>query len=107
MAKKKSQNAANEKGANSSQSQPSKKRVTFSLEAPQATVVAVAGDFNGWDAEKHVMKMDKNGCWQKIIMVPPGRYEYKFLVDGAWMLNPNEECVCLNSFGSKNHVLEI
>ena len=63
---------------------PKRRRMTFSFESPEAEAVILMGDFNHWNAKAHPMKKDKNGVWRKIVMVYPGRYEYKFLVDGYW-----------------------
>jgi hypothetical protein len=54
-----------------------------------------------------MLKKGKHGMWQKIIMVPPGRYEYRFLVDGQWRNDPTNDRTCVNSFGTINNVLEI
>ena len=53
------------------------------------------------------MKKGKHGLWEKIIVVPPGRYEYRFLVDGKWQNDPGNEQICANCFGSTNNILEI
>lgn len=53
------------------------------------------------------MKTSGNGVWEKIVMLPPGRYEYKFLVNGSWHNDPvNSEC-CDNEFGTQNNVIHI
>ncbi|HUT71290.1 MAG TPA: glycogen-binding domain-containing protein [Desulfatiglandales bacterium] len=84
-----------------------RRRATFSLEAPNAREVAVGGDFNKWNAEADPMKKDKRGVWKKTVMLEPGRYEYKFLVDGQWRNDPNNEQTCANCFGTHNNVLVI
>jgi len=58
------------------------KRATFLINAPDAEEVFLLGDFNNWDPVKHPMKKEKSAVWKKGIMVSPGRYEYKFLVNG-------------------------
>ena len=58
------------------------KRITFKLESTGGKEAILVGDFNGWDENKHIMKKDKKGMWTKIVTLAPGRYEYKFLVDG-------------------------
>jgi hypothetical protein len=30
------------------------------------------------------MQLNQDGIWEKILMLYPGRYEYKFLRDGEW-----------------------
>lgn len=83
------------------------KKVTFSLEAAEANEVVVMGDFNNWDPKKHPMKKQGNGMWNKTVMLSPGKYEYKFLVDGNWAEDPRNEQACVNSFGSRNNVLDL
>ena len=84
-----------------------RRRLTFCFNSAEAEGVILMGDFNNWNANAHPMKKDKNGVWKKIVMVYPGRYEYKFLVDGAWQLDPENEDCCVNSFGSRNNVLVV
>jgi len=84
-----------------------RRRVTLSVEALHAETVSLMGDFNQWNEKKHPMKKGKHGRWEKIIVVQPGRYEYRFLVDGQWQNDPNNDQVCTNRFGSTNNILEI
>jgi 1,4-alpha-glucan branching enzyme len=84
-----------------------RRRVTFTFEFPQAESVILMGDFNQWDAAVHPMKKDTDGVWRKAVMVYPGRYEYKFLVDGNWQLDPRNENCCPNSYGSQNNILNV
>ena len=84
-----------------------KKRITFKLEASGAKEAILAGDFNSWDAEKHLMKRDNKGRWSKIVTLSPGRYEYKFLVDGEWQNDPGNDQVVPNSFGTLNNFLNV
>ena len=81
--------------------------MAFSFESSEAQGVVLMGDFNNWNAKVHPMKRDRDGVWRKIVMVYPGRYEYKFLVDGYWQLDPHNENHCLNTFGSRNNVLVV
>ncbi|MCG6881494.1 MAG: isoamylase early set domain-containing protein [Deltaproteobacteria bacterium] len=92
----------------SGQKTPAKRRrVTVNFEAPDAESVLLMGDFNQWNEKKHPMKKGANGIWEKIIVVQPGRYEYRFLVDGRWHNDPANEKICSNCFGSNNNILEI
>ena len=47
------------------------------------------------------------GKWEKQITLPPGRYEYKFIVDGMWIADPAGAQEVLNAFGSTNSVVEV
>lgn len=83
------------------------RKVSFTLDAPQATEVILMGDFNQWNPQKHPMKRGSDGKWQKSVMLAPGQYQYKFLVDGIWRRDPANERVCTNSFGTMNNVVVV
>ena len=53
------------------------------------------------------MKRDESGMWKKMLMLTPGRYEYKFLVDGEWRNNPENELLFPNDFGTHNNLLRV
>ncbi len=61
--------------------------VTFSIDAPAAGQVSVAGTFNGW--MHHPMVKQPDGKWQATLSLPAGRYEYKFIVDSVWTHDVN------------------
>jgi 1,4-alpha-glucan branching enzyme len=75
--------------------------------APAAKKVSLAGSFNNWDAKAHAAKKDTKGNWTVKLNLKPGRYEYKFVVDGSWMNDPKCTSCVSNSFGSQNCVLDI
>jgi 5'-AMP-activated protein kinase regulatory beta subunit len=79
-----------------------KKRVSFSLSAPDAEVAFLAGDFNDWNPDSHPMKRDKKGIWKVSLGLPPGTYQYRFLVDGKWQNDPNCSDSVVNPFGTFN-----
>lgn len=95
------------KKATTANTQIKRKRVTMTFEAPYAETVSLMGDFNQWNAKKHPMKQTAHGAWQKIIVVPPGRYEYRFMVDGRWRNDPANDRTCANCFGSTNNILGV
>ncbi len=81
------------------------KKVEFSLQAPEAKEVFIAGEFNQWDAQSLPMKRGRDGNWKIRTSLLPGRYEYKFLVDNQWIEGlPGTELVP-NPFGTQNCVL--
>ena len=90
-----------------SKEKPRRRRVTISLKAPEAKGVNLAGDFNKWDSKTHPMKKGEDGVWKKIVMLYPGRYEYKFLVDSRWQTDPKNDQACKNCFGTQNNILTI
>ena len=79
--------------------------VRFSLKVPNAKEVFLAGDFNNWNAAANPMKLDADGSWKASLIIPPGRYEFKVLVDGKWREGTKEEQTVSNRFGTLNNVL--
>ena len=86
----------------SKETKPKTNKVQFNLYAPEAERVHLAGDFNNWDADHLLMKRDKKGTWKASFPLPPGRYEYRFRVDGVWHDDPNTPERVGNPFGSQN-----
>jgi 1,4-alpha-glucan branching enzyme len=78
----------------------------FLNEHYEATEVILAGSFNGW--KEHELKMNKVAAgWELYAELPPGRYEYKFIVDGEWIHDPvNKESV-KNEHHTLNSVLYV
>ena len=73
------------------------KDTVFEFFAPQAQDVQLAGSFNNWDASH----------WRLSLKLKPGRYEYRYLVDGNWE-NDQRPVICVpNAFGTWNCVIEI
>jgi len=86
---------------------PKRRRVNFSLDIPGADSVYLTGDFNAWDRRRHPMKKSENGIWKKTLMLFPGRYEYRFLVDSQWTNDPLNPETCPNCFGTLNNVVTV
>jgi len=83
------------------------KSTEFKLHAPNAKRVTLAGSFNNWDTKTLTAKKMLKGNWSVKVSLKPGIYEYKFLVDGNWVNDPNcSSCVC-NSFGSQNCTISV
>jgi chromosome partitioning protein len=61
--------------------------VVFTIEAPGAERVQLVGDFNGWVMEGSEMQHD-GPVWRKVLNLHPGRYAYRFVVDGQWQADP-------------------
>jgi 5'-AMP-activated protein kinase regulatory beta subunit len=81
-----------------------RKKIEFSLHAPQAQEVFLFGDFNQWNGKKHPMKKGELGAWQKTLMLAPGTYEYKYSVDGKWQEDPANHENRRNPFGTYNNL---
>lgn len=83
------------------------KRATFTIMAPEAQSVQLAGDFNSWDTNSHPLKKSSDGLWKRTLTLSPGTYEYRFLVDGQWQNDPQCESYIPNPFGEDNCVITL
>ncbi len=82
--------------------------VEFSLEAPGATTVAVAGDFSGWASDFVLEDADGDGIWTGRIPITPGLHKYMFVIDGTdWVTDPGAQRYADDGFGNRNAVLAV
>jgi chromosome partitioning protein len=81
--------------------------VVFSVFAPEAKEVHVAGDFNGWKLDDDSRMVNHNGTWSRKINLDSGRYYYRFIIDGKWIEDFNNPKREMNPFGELNSLLEI
>ena len=81
--------------------------VRFEFNHPTAKSVSVAGCFNHWQPEAKTLHLAGGGCWLKETALPPGSYEYCFVVDGQWMPDPLAKVNVANPFGGKNSILTV
>jgi 1,4-alpha-glucan branching enzyme len=84
-----------------------KVNVTFALPQPGARQVLLSGEFNGWSREATPMKRQENGRWETSVDLAPGRYQYKFVVDGQWISDPQARDNVWNEHGTLNSVIEV
>ena len=75
--------------------------------APEAKAVQVAGTFNGWRPEANPMQHQGAGEWVVRLMLKSGRYEYRFVVDGVWVDDPQSDTGVANPYGGTNSVLTV
>jgi 1,4-alpha-glucan branching enzyme len=83
---------------------PKRKKVLFSIRAPEARTVSLAGNFNEWDVGSLPMKKDSKGVWRVTLYLTPGSYEYRFVIDGVWHDDPKARERVDNPFGTQNSV---
>jgi len=57
-------------------------QIEFTFRAPEAIKVYIAGTFNDWNTKSMPMKKGKDGTWRIMVKLSPGKYEYKYFVDG-------------------------
>ncbi|MFN3756675.1 MAG: isoamylase early set domain-containing protein [Flavobacterium sp.] len=84
-------------------------KVTFSIEAKEATTASVVGDFNGWDPEVGALGKLKNGTFKGTFELPASTaYEFRYIVDGQFINDEEADAYKWNDFASaENSVVEV
>ena len=72
---------------------------------PNSREVCVAGDFTEWKPQR--MRKQKNGAYAVTLPLNTGRHQYKFLVDDAWMLDPENDQYAVSPIGTTNSVASL
>lgn len=80
--------------------------VRFSFK-PVATAktIGLAGNFNDWQIIKMIKQ--KNGGYSVTVSLPQGSYEYKFVVDGQWIVDPDTNTWAMNPYGTFNSIAQV
>ena len=83
------QNYLKERIAGMEANPPLSAKATFTLKGhPNAQSVAVAGTFNDWNPESNPLTR-QGDVWTITVEADSGRHLYKFIVDGEWMIDPD------------------
>lgn len=84
-------------------------KVTFSIEAKDATTASVVGDFNEWNPEEGLLKKQKNGIFKATLELPTSQsYEFRYVVDGTFVNDQEADEFKWNEFAAaENGVLSI
>lgn len=81
--------------------------VRFVYASPEATSVAVAGDFNGWEPSP-MTRVEGAGAWTATVNIPSGTHEYVFVVDGKQFVpDPLAGRYREDGFGNRNALIEL
>jgi hypothetical protein len=84
---------------------PGTRDVRFMLDAPGASRVAVAGDFNHWQPVP-LRREGGNGQWVVTLPIADGTYSYSFVVeDRRWVADPVAPAAPGDGFGAPSSVL--
>ncbi|MBW2313097.1 MAG: AAA family ATPase [Deltaproteobacteria bacterium] len=87
------------------------RQVIVQFRNAEARDVRIAGDFNGWVPDKGVQtRREKAGgeqVWTKILELPPGTYQYRYVVDGDWREDPSNPEKAPGRVGERNSLLVV
>jgi hypothetical protein len=93
------------------ESETAAREVVVRFRDPSASDVRIAGDFNGWVPDKGVRSLieseGQTRVWTKILELPPGTYQYRYIVDGEWREDPENPEIVLNPVGGRNSVMVV
>jgi hypothetical protein len=81
--------------------------VRFTIEAAHARDVRVTGEFTDWSYEGVPLHRSDDGVWSSVIEVGEGAHEYRFILDGVWVKDPNNFESVTNEFGQENSVVVV
>ncbi len=65
----------------------------------------VVGSFSDWQPIR--MRKQKDGSFVSVVPVPAGTYEYKFILDDRWVVDPDNNAWAMNPYGTLNSVLSV
>jgi hypothetical protein len=82
---------------------PTSDGVVFAIEAQDAHRVQLVGDFNDWALDGNDMQ-PVGRVWATVLRLQPGRYQYRYVVDGQWHNDPLNDSVEPTPFGGHNSV---
>jgi hypothetical protein len=88
--------------------EPANREVDFTMSAPNARDIYLVGDFNHWkmNDESRLSRLE-DGRWVKKIGLQPGRYRYKFVVDGEWTVDQQNNDREQNAFGTFDSIIKL
>jgi len=82
-------------------------KVTFALFDLGAKRAWLSGEFNGWSPKTTPMRWHEAGHWEATVPLAPGRYEYKFIIDGEWIPDSLAAENVWNKHGTLNSVVHV
>jgi 1,4-alpha-glucan branching enzyme len=81
--------------------------VVLEFVSPTAREVKVAGEFNDWRPESTPLTKTQDGEWVVRLMLRAGEYEYRLVVDGQWIEDPEADQRVANAHGGFNSVVMV
>ncbi|HRY98206.1 MAG TPA: alpha-amylase family glycosyl hydrolase [Bacteroidales bacterium] len=78
----------------------------FDPQGKQYSEVTVVGEMNAWDPRATPMEWSGR-AWEVMLMLEPGQYQYQFVADGQWVLDPAAVKQVPNGIGGTNSQMEV
>ena len=84
------------------------KPINFHTKAAPNSDVHISGSFDKWNDELNKMTdISGKGDYYITLMLPIGRHEYKFTINGVWRVDPECDRWVVNEFGTLNNVIQV
>jgi len=84
------------------------REVVFTFQAPGHATVQIAGDFNNWTPQRlDFNELQGKHVWKRAVLLRPGTYQYKYLVDGSWIQDPENNKTIDDFLGGVNSVISV
>ena len=85
-----------------------RKRVKFEVIADTGSKVFLAGSFNAWDdTAKELKEKDGDGYFTGTLLLEPGEYEYKYVINGEWHIDAENPNFSQNKLGTLNSIVKV
>lgn len=82
--------------------------VLFLQAAGLGQTLSIAGEFNGWNPSAAPMRLNRDaGVFECLVKLPPGRHQYRLVVDGRWINDPHNPMTELNPFNEPNSIVTV
>lgn len=81
--------------------------VVFTIRADRALSVRLAGDFNDWNPGRTPLVPMADGTFQVKLPLAPGRYRYRYVIDGRWVSDPGNAHMERNPYGEMDSVVMV
>ncbi|XP_076898154.1 phosphoglucan phosphatase DSP4, amyloplastic-like isoform X2 [Bidens hawaiensis] len=84
-----------------------RKPVTLTWKGDKCSSVEIAGLDIGWGQRIPLKYDESQPSWTLHRDLPEGRYEYKYIVDGEWVTNENEQLTLIDKDGNINNYIKV
>lgn len=98
---------ASQKAGEGQNSRPARRKVVLGFSGLEGSDVKIAGDFNSWIPDHEVETRYRDGIIEKVLLVEPGEYQYRLIIDGKWQKDPSNPQQIINTYGEINSLLKV